>query len=299
MRFGLDKNHPLNGPYKGVMATLITSDLNRVVKTYEEELDYKPVNKGKLPKVLTDLWQAKELEAAPFVLMVPESGVPVFLRFIEYKKAAKTHRSLGWFALEICVQNAKSLYEKLSKGERFSPFAEPKALPFSNAIIPMQCVGPIGEILYLNEVRESLPDIALPIASSEVDHLFISVLSSRDMEASLSFYEDALGARVNERHEIPYKTINRVYDLPLETQHKLATLGAPGQVTLEIDQAPEQARARPDVYEGVWMVSFTTETIDASIGPHKSLLDMPYNGAQVQSLTGLDGERFELIQMKD
>ena len=160
-------------------------------------------------------------------------------------------------------------------------------------------MGPIGEILYLNEVRESLPDIALPIASSEVDHLFISVLSSRDMEASLSFYEDALGVRVNERHEIPYKTINRVYNLPLETQHKLATLGAPGQVTLEIDQAPEQARARPDVYEGVWMVSFTTEKIDASIGRHKTLLDMPYNGAKVQSLTGPDGERFELIQMKD
>ena len=99
MRFGLDKNHPLNGPYKGVMATLITSDLNRVVKAYEEELGYKPVSKGKLPKVLTDIWQAKELEAAPYILMVPESGVPVFLRFIEYKKAAKTHRSLGWFCL--------------------------------------------------------------------------------------------------------------------------------------------------------------------------------------------------------
>ena len=73
MRFGLDKNHPLNGSYKGVMATLITSDLNRVVKTYEEELDYKPVYKGKLPKALTDIWQVKELEAAPCLLYTSPS----------------------------------------------------------------------------------------------------------------------------------------------------------------------------------------------------------------------------------
>ena len=148
MSFGFIQNHPLNAPSQGVMATLIARDLDETVKAYEDELGYKSIHKGKLQKEITDLWHAPELENAKFNLMVPESGVPVFLRFIEYNNAIKANRTTGWFALEICVQNAITLYAKLKKNNRFSPFAEPKALPFSNAIIPMQCVGPIGEILY-------------------------------------------------------------------------------------------------------------------------------------------------------
>ena len=161
----------------------------------------------------------------------------------------------------------------------------------------MQCRGPQGEILYLNEVRGNLPDIDLPLANSQVDHLFISILSANDMEDSIGFYENLLDVRVNERHEIPYKTINRVYGLPLETKHKLATLGAPRSVTLEIDQTPSPKPPSEKLTEGIWMISFTVDTLDAAQGGVFNINEAPYNGARATTISGPSGEKVELIKL--
>ena len=156
-------------------------------------------------------------------------------------------------------------------------------------------------------MRGSLPDIDLPIASSSVDHLFIAILSAPDMEFSNEFYCDVLNMTVNERHEIAYKTINRVHGLPMETHHKLSTLGGPRHVGLEIDQYPglanpPRAITAETISEGILMVSFITETFDlvpkaSIIGPQKNLSVRPYNGAQSVVLLGPAAERTELIKL--
>lgn len=279
------------------MATIITSNFARTLSGYEADLNYCILYQGTVSEALAAHWQASELTGAKIAIMGPESGAPVVLRFIDYPNAVKAAPRPGWFALEICIQNAAALYEELYKGVSFRPFAKPKPLPFSDALIPMQCKGSAGEIIYLNEIRSSTADIDLPLAQSEVDHLFISVLTAGDMEASHSFYANALGIQVNEHHEIPYKTLNRVFGLPLDTPHKLVTLGQPRRVTLEINQAPKAAKKAAGLSEGIWMVTFMAETFDGVISPVLTLEDTPYYGARSAIGTGPDGERFELINL--
>ena len=126
------------------------------------------------------------------------------------------------------------------------------------------------------------------------------------MEASNAFYSDLLGVTVNERHEIAYKTINRVHGLPLDTQHKLSTLGAPRHVGLEIDQFPHQSEL-PDlnqqqaIGEGILMVSFAVDTLDpfaeAVVETSKQLSAAPYNNSTSLIIRGPGNERIELIEI--
>lgn len=293
----LTKEHPLNTPQRGVIATLITAKLKASLSAYQEELGYKLVERETVSKGLAQHWQQSELEGCEMALLKPASGAPVFLRFIGVPTATPITPKTGWFALEICVKDVYALHKTLVSGSNFTPFAEPKPLPFTDKVVPMQCKGPRGEILYLNEVRGNLPDIDLPLAQSQVDHLFISILSANDMEESISFYEELLDIRVNERHEIPYKTINRVYGLPLETKHKLATLGVPRSVTLEIDQTPSPKQPSEKLTEGIWMISFTVDALDKAQGKIFSVGQAPYNGAKAVTINGPSGEKVELIKL--
>ena len=307
MPIGFDKSHSLNGPHHPVMATIATANFDDSLSAYQTELGYEVVETGNLSADMVKQWGAPELIEARVALLRPMSGAPVFFRFVEIEgPSQRNERPLGWFALEICVKDVEALYERLLEGGVFKPFAKPLPLAFTDRVYPMQCKGPAGEILYLNQVRGSLPDIDLPIASSFVDHLFIAILSAPDMEASNDFYCDLLGVTVNERHEIAYKTINRVHDLPLDTQHKLSTLGAPRHVGLEIDQFPSQSELpdlhqRQSIGEGILMVSFAVDTLDpfaeAVVETPKQLSAAPYNNSTSLIIRGPGNERIELIEI--
>ena len=307
MKTALDTSHTLNAVNCPVMATLITADLDATLLAYSGVLGYTHIETEPLSPAMAKHFGADSLSGARTTLLAPKSGAPVFLRCIEFEDAMRSTASCGWFALEICVQDVEALYETLKTSESIVPFAAPKPLAFTDRVYPMQCKGPRGEILYLNQVRGSLPDIDLPIASSPVDHLFIAILSAADMEPSIEFYEDLLGMRVNERHEIPYKTINRIHGLPLETMHKLSTLGGKRSVALEIDQWPAQSGApkmqnSDQISEGIFMVSFVVDDLSKEgsnfLSGTKPIISAPYDGAQSAIALGPSGERTELIAFK-
>ena len=308
MTISFDKSHPLNAPRHPVMATIATAKFDATIQAYQSELGYERVDSGILDSDTAKHWGAPELAGTRLSILRPTSGAPVFFRFVEIETQRRSEKPLGWFALEICVSDVEALYERLLEGGVFTPFAKPRPLDFTDRVYPMQCKGPAGEILYLNQVRGSLPDIDLPIAGSDVDHLFIAILSAPDMEASINFYSDLLDVTANERHEIAYKTINRVHGLPLETQHKLATLGAPRHVGLEIDQYPSQSEL-PDldsseaIGEGILMVSFTVGNLDQLPNPGvdaaKRLRTAPYNNSSSVVVRGPGGERIELIEITE
>lgn len=307
MPIGFDISNKLNAARHPVMATIATSNFDEALKAYQSAFEYELIDNRTLSTELARHWGLVGLSGARLAIMRPKSGAPVFIRFVEISNKAPRGPSCGWFALELCVSDVEALYRRFIDMSGFTPFAEPMPLDFTDRVYPMQCKGPSGEILYLNQVRGSLPDIDLPIASSDVDHLFIAILSAPDMEFSNEFYCNVLNMTVNERHEIAYKTINRVHGLPLETHHKLSTLGGERHVGLEIDQYPGLANPpRADkaetLCEGIMMVSFVTETFDqvpykAIIGQQKSLSDMPYDGANSVILLGPAAERIELIKL--
>ena len=216
MHIGFDKTNKLNNARHPVMATIATPHFDATIKAYQSALGYKLVEQSGVSEGTARHWGLAGLEGARLALMQPSSGAPIFFRFVEISNKTPRGPSCGWFALEICVQDVEALYQRLMKNNSgFTPFAEPMPLAFTDRVYPMQCRGPAGEILYLNQVRGSLPEIDLPLATSTVDHLFIAILSATDMEAANEFYCETMDMAVNERHEIAYKTINRVYNLSL------------------------------------------------------------------------------------
>ena len=308
MKIGFEKTNKLNHARQPVMATIATADFDKTIKAYQSALGYNLVEQSVVTRGTARHWGLVGLEGVRLALMQPTSGVPVFFRFVEISNKTPQVPSCGWFALEICVQDVEALYKRLmKKNSGFAPFSEPMPLAFTDCVYPMQCRGPAGEILYLNQVRGSLPEIDLPLASSTVDHLFIAILSATDMEAANEFYCEAMDMKVNERHEIAYKTINRVYSLPLDTLHSLSTLGGPRHVSLEVDQYPglsntPRAATFETLKEGILMVSFITETFDAVperavVEAPKSFGHAPYNGAESLVLIGPAAERTELIKL--
>ena len=309
MQIGFDKSHSLNGPRHPVMATIATASFDDSLSGYQAELGYEVMDTGNLSADMAKQWGLPELIGSRVALLRPKSGAPVFFRFVEIETSGQhTDKPLGWFALEICVKDVEALYERLLEGGAFKPFAKPLPLAFTDRVYPMQCKGPAGEILYLNQIRGSLPDIDLPIAGSFVDHLFIAILSAPDMEASNEFYCDLLGVTVNERHEIAYKTINRVHGLPLDTQHKLSTLGAPRHVGLEIDQFPSQSELpklnqQQAIGEGILMVSFAVDKLeplgDAFVETPQQISAAPYNNSTSLVIRGPGNERIELIEITE
>lgn len=302
-----DADHALNQPRLPVMATIITADLEKCLSAYRDLLDYTVVETSRVTDAMAQHFGAESLAGNDMAILAPKSGAPVFFRFIEARDARPPQTAqCGWFALEICVQNVEKLYETLETSGLITPFSPPKPLAFTDCVYPMQCGGPSGEIIYLNEVKGSLPDIDLPLAGSPVDHLFIAILSAPDMDAASDYYANLLDMTVNERHEIPYKTINRVHGLPLDTLHKLLTLGGTRSTSLEIDQWPEASGAArsqelSDISEGVFMVSFTVESLpqefDDRLGPVLRLEATPYDGAASLIRVGPAGERTELIHL--
>ncbi len=307
MSINFDRTNPLNATRHPVMATIATANFDAALSAYQSVLEYELIETTTLSVEMAGHWGLAALAGARLALMRPKSGAPVFFRFVEIANKTPRGPACGWFALEICVRDVEALYQHLIGSKGFTPFAEPMPLAFTDRVYPMQCKGPSGEIIYLNQVRGSLPDIDLPIASSIVDHLFIAILSAPDMEAANEFYSDALDMTVNERHEIAYKTINRVHGLPLETLHKLSTLGGPRQVALEVDQFPGLANTPRAVMaetigEGILMVSFATKALDdasvETISDQPASFDtVPYNGARSVVLLGPAAERTELIEL--
>ena len=300
----LQLNDPRNSAGRPVIATIGVSDIRLAQSAYCGTLGYECVDAEPVSSAYAKVWGEAGIVGRASRLLRPESGAPVFIRLVEadFDCSGEAPAGTGWFALEVCVQDSAALFEMLSTQDYFEPFAPPKALPFSDMVFPFQCRGRNGELLYLNETRGNLPEIDLPLAASFVDHVFIVVLGASQIDRSTEFYTELLHAKLQESHELAYKTINRVFELPLKTLHKLNTAGTGRNVFLEIDQLPAIAQAEGRdiaVPCGICCVSFALCVEAEPLGTAARIDDAPYCGGQVSQLFGPDGERIELVMIAD
>ena len=292
-------NHHRNSVGQPLMATIGVVDIEVAQAAYCEMLEYQCVSDTTVSADYAALWGDAHLIGRALRILQPKSGVPVFIRLIEadVQPDRGCFSSINpWFAIELCVQDSARLYEQLLGNGYFEPFAPPAKLSFTDQIFPFQCRGANGEILYLNETRGNLPDVDLPLATSFVDHIFIAILSASSLEKTTTYYKDLLNLGLQETHEFPYKTINRVFDLPLDTMHKLNTIGTGRNVFFEIDQTPAIARkslTSKGVHRGICCMSF--RKVADRVAMHEPCRDAPYNGAEISQTFGLDGERIELV----
>lgn len=286
-------------------ATLTTPDLDAAVARYGRFLDYGVVEAGKVDEELAVAWGAPASAGRRYAVMRPASGADVFIRFVEGEVPAAYAplRTYGWAAIEICVQDTLAVNARMATSP-FTIIGPPKQLDGLPAIFPMQVRGPDGEIVYLTQIRDNLPDYDLPRAGSLIDKLFILVLACSDMEASATWFRETLGIQHGRTMEIIYSMINQAFGLPEDSKHRLATGIHERDCFLEFDQYPAEATARPAVPgalpPGVAMTTLRHPAFDAIpgdwIAPPVRREGAIYTGRCAGTLRAPDGSLVEVVE---
>jgi len=276
-------------------ATLVAPDPAASARRYQEWFGYREVEAGQVSVELAAMWGAPAMAGRPYRVIGPASGASVFLRFVAggIPESYAPLRSFGWGAIELCVQDVRSVFERM----RPSPFAvigPPKALDGAPAIWPMQVRGPDGEVVFLTEIRADEPGARLPRAECAVDRLFIAVLACADIVATRAWFGARLGLSGGADFELAYTTLSRAFGLDVSTKHRIAVLGHQGDAFLQLDQYPPGATARAcldgELPPGVAMISFAAEV--ARGAAHAGIV---YGGGRSEICRTPDGGLVELI----
>ncbi len=229
-----------------VTVTILTHDLSKSAAMYVSAFGWQ--EKGseyQLGAVEASRWHAPNLIGAK-VLEV--SGINGGVRFIEsttYQNPLPL-RTFGWSALEICVddvhkyvaQAVEAGFEILNEAVPLSGTAKP--LP----LIAAQLAGINGEVVYITQILSEVPNFELPDVSKESGSIFICVLGASDLAKSREVLESNFEVRRASDREVAIRVINRVYEKPLETLHRLSSLQLAGRNAIEIDQLPNEGAQR-------------------------------------------------------
>lgn len=287
------------------IATVSAEDVDAVAKSYEQYFGYLRFEDAAVSVVQAEAWGAPGMAANRMVIMGPESGSKVYIRFVENKDmpAYQPLRSFGWNAIELTVKDADALNRRL-KDSSFSVIGEPALLEFSNTIYPMQAMGLANELLFLNEVRGDMPEHYLPRARSFVDHAFIMILAAPDMQKAIGFYTENLGWSQSSAYCAKYSVINDAHDLPEDTQHQFSMTCVGRDVINEVGQYPETTIERPCrdgmLPPGICMASYIVESLDKVtvdfLAPPRAYAGLPYHGRRAATCVGAAGELVELIE---
>ena len=290
-------------------ATLSVADLDRSIDLYTSWLDYRVEERGAVRPELAEGWGCPNAAGRSSAVLRSASGHDVFLRFVETDPHPEfvPLRTYGWAAIEICVQDVLQAHERMQSSP-FEIIGPPREIEGLDAIHPMQVKGPDGEIVYLTEIRDDLPDFDLPRAETLIDRLFILVMACSDMNASLDWIAEHIGLRIGRRRmEIVYTMIAKAFGLPEEDLHAISTMVHERDVFVELDQLPDIATARPQhrgsLPPGVAIGTFwhpDFDAVDAScrgewITPPAAHDSLVYGGKRAGTVRAPDGTLIEVV----
>jgi len=279
---------------------LLVADLESQLAIYSRYLDLRPVARGQLSEALATGWDVPALRGASWALLASESGA-AWLRLIEDRAcvAPAPLSRQGWIALEVLVRDVDELAARL-RGGPFRFIGEPADLDVSDSIRAFQVEGSAGEVLYLTQVKSPVPPFDLPLASCEVDRLFIPILAVNERAQALSFYQ-ALPGVTAMSFDTRITVINRALGLPIETRHPIASAQLAGQSLIEIDQLPALRPVTSNgLPGGIAFVSFAVTDLnivpEQSLGGIYAVEEAPYAGRRAALYRGSGGELVELIE---
>lgn len=287
-------------------ATLTTPDVEATASRYQEWLGYGIVERGEIPEDLALSWDTPASAGRRYVVMQPESGAPVYLRFIEgtAQPDYRPLRTYGWAAVELCVRDVLAVNARLEQSP-FEIIGPPRELDGLPTIFPMQVKGPDREVLFLTQIRADLPDYDLPRAQSLVDRPFIVVLACSDLRASLRWFERIAGFRTGREMEIIFSVLSNAFGMPTDRKHRLATVAHERDCFLELDQYPDGATMRScapaELKPGAALATFLHPALDGVEGawitqprPRSGVL---YGGRRAGTLAAPDGSLVELVEV--
>ena len=229
-----------------VTVTILTHDLSKSAAMYISAFGWQ--EKGSEYLLSADeanRWQATNLIGARVLEVCGINGGVRFIESTTYQNPLPL-RTFGWSALEICVDDvhkyvAKAVeagFEVLNEAVPLSGTAKP--LP----LIAAQLAGINGEVVYITQILSEVPNFELPDVSKESGSIFICVLGASDLAKSREVLESNFEVRRASDREVAIRVINRVYEKPLETLHRLSSLQLAGRNAIEIDQLPNEGAQR-------------------------------------------------------
>lgn len=283
----------------------VTPDLQKSIVDYRDTLGLDLISQGTVPKKLAESWGCSASAGSAMATLQPKSGFPCALRLVEQQNHPdfKPTTTFGWAAYELSSQDVFGWPERL-EASGFKIMGMPKELDGMPYFVPMQVTGRGREMLYLNEVRENMPNCDLPKAQSPVDRIFICILATPDRAGTVRWYEDKLGLQGTDTFTLSYSMINNAFGLGADHKTDL-TMVQQGRMTIfEVDDYPTIAtnRARHDgmLPPGNAVVSLAVDNLDALkldwITPPTKYEGFPYEGRRAATVVGSAGELLELIE---
>jgi len=283
-----------------------TPDLDAALVDYRDCLGLDLIGQGRIDAGLAASWGCPGSAGARIATLRPQSGASCFIRLVEAPLPGdfRPTRTYGWAAYELTVQDVFGWPDRL-RGSGFDIVGPPKALEGLPYFIPMQVTGRGREMIYLNEVAENTPTSDLPRARSLTDHIFIVILATPDREASLRWFETALGLDISSSYTLAYSMINNAFGLDADYRTTITMVQKGRMPIIEVDDYPAEATARQGdpgmLPPGNAMVTLAVDDLDALaadfIAPPERRDGPLYAGHRAATVRGVAGELIELVEI--
>lgn len=288
------------------LVTIVVSQLGTVEPAWEEHLSYRTVHQGQVTDEVAGLWDAPAMAGQPFIIMQPESRVPVYVRFIEARPTAgyAPMMTWGWNATELLVEDPDTLAARL-EGSPFRIIGPPADL-YEGIDAPraMQAVGPGNELLYFTRIIPGGTELPLSGAMTPVDRVFITVVGGPSLPELGTFYA-RLGLPIADLGEWRIDVLAQAHDLPDGSRFPLAVARFPRDYLIELDEYPQSAGPRPvragELPPGLALVSVMADDLGQLDvewrSPPRALAEFPYSGRRAATVVGPAGEWLEVIEL--
>jgi len=225
--------------------TILTCDLTHSLEMYAKAFNWTIEPQESTHIQTASRWLPEELKTSHQRRVGGPGGS---VRFIETKsidpmRPLTTH---GWTALEICVDDVYA-YTEQAVNAGFTMLNEPVKLEGSKNPLPLiaaQIAGINGEVVYVTQILDEVPNFELPDVSEESGSIFICVLGASNLEESRQNLEQSFDLKRVSDRSVAIKVINKVFELPIANLHRISSLQLLGRNAIEIDQMPPGAVPR-------------------------------------------------------
>lgn len=246
------------GPIREVV--VVVPDLPAAIDRYSDGLGYRVAGEEPVDPIRASGWNAPGLAEKVSVLMsAPNDPRPGHVRLVHdatCRPSAPLSRC-GWTALEILVADAERAMAR-AQAAGAKVLIPPRPVGRGGLLRAAQIEGVSGELWYLTEVIGAPPGFDLPRPVADVGPVFISVLTTSQLEATRAHLERLTHGRRVTDHHLAVGVVNAVHGLAEETLHRVSTIQLSGQSAIEVDQhhwpTPMVARSEQMIAGGVLSV---------------------------------------------
>ena len=286
--------------------TYSVPDPARSAAAIERYLGYARLADGIVDGNLVTAWNAPAMAGRASALLQSPDGADSYVRLIaaDPVDGYAPLQTFGWNSAELHVADVDVLDASL-EGGGFEKLGGPRDLTGSGAIVALQVKGPGDEVFYLTRIASPTMQKTYGATDARVGRLFIAVLGSHDVQATLDWY-GAICAATTRPRTFAIRVLAAAHGLDPETRFPITSACLNAQYRIEIDGYPPTATPRPRdsgcLPPGLGLVSFRVASLDAlplSLNIVDGPAGPPYFGGRIAVVEGPSGEWLELIETPD